>query len=576
MREKKSFQESWIMLNTLRKAYPDAEFIEKSHMLILDEAELFNGIKLAYASGGKMLLDITVIDYLDYPLTPSSRFAILYIIRDQAFKESILLKAYLREEKCLSVTSIYPSANWLERECYDQYGIIFDDHPNLQRILNHWQFEGHPLRRDYPTTKGQLCTDAQDLMPQMNQRLFEKGLISKQDDGGFSEASKDLMFINIGPSHPATHGTIRNFSAMDGETIVANVSEIGYLHRGFEKSCENHTYNQIIPYTDRLDYCSATTNNIAFAKTVEEMLGLTLPERAITVRVLLMELSRIINHLVCLAAQLVDMGALTNYWYLYNPRESAYTFFSKLTGARLTNSYMRIGGMSYDLYDGYENDLRVIMKEIEEGVGDALSLVEHNRIFHDRTQDICPVSANKALELGLCGPNLRASGVNFDMRVHTPYYYYDQLDFDVAIGSVGDIYDRVMVRFEEIKQSLRIMKQLLGNIPDGPICVDNPAVTLPKKENVYGSIEGAMNQFKLIYEGVKVPSQEYYSSIEATNGELGFFIVANGSGYPHKVKVKAPSFTAMSAYTSMIEGSMLSDAILNLGSINIIAGEMDR
>jgi len=564
------------MLERLRQTYPNAEFIEKSHLLLLDEREIFNGVKLAFESGGRMLLDITVIDYLDYPEEAPTRFALVYIIRDQAFKESVLLKAYLSETKCISVTSIYKSADWLERECYDQYGILFEGHPNLQRILNHWQFEGHPLRRDYPTTKGQLCTDAQDLMPQMNQKLLDKGLITENEDGSFTEPSKDLMFINIGPSHPATHGTIRNFCAMDGETIIANVSEIGYLHRGFEKSCENHTYNQIIPYTDRLDYCSATTNNIAFAKTVEEMLGITLPERAITVRILLMELSRIINHLVCLAAQLVDMGALTNYWYLYNPRESAYTFFSKLTGARLTNSYMRIGGMSYDLYEGYEDDLRIIMKEIEDGVGDALSLVEHNRIFHDRTQDVCSVSADEAIKLGLCGPNLRASGVNFDMRANTPYYYYDQLDFDVAIGSVGDIYDRVMVRFEEIKQSLRIMKQVLGNIPEGPICVDNPAVVLPKKENVYGSIEGAMNQFKLIYEGVKVPSQEYYSSIEASNGELGFFIVSNGSGYPHKVKVKAPSFSAMSAYTSMVEGSMLADAILNLGSINIIAGEMDR
>lgn len=564
------------MLSILRKAYPEAEFIQKSKTLVLDETLIYDALQLAYNSGGNMLLDITVVDYLDYPSAPSTRFALIYIIRHKDFKEFVVLKTYLNEPKCLSITSIYKAADWLERECYDQYGIVFEGHPNLGRILNHWQFEGHPLRRDYPTTKGQFCTDAQDLMPQMNQRLYEKGLISKDEDGNFTDSLKDLMFINIGPSHPATHGTIRNFCAMDGETIIANVSEIGYLHRGFEKSCENHTYNQIIPYTDRLDYCSATTNNIAFAKTVEEMLGVTLPDRAITVRILLMELSRIINHLVCLAAQLVDMGALTNYWYLYNPRESAYTFFSKLTGARLTNSYMRIGGMSYDLYEGYEDDLRIIMKEIEEGVGDALSLVEHNRIFHDRTQDICSVSADEAIRLGLSGPNLRAAGVNFDMRVNTPYYYYDQLDFDMAVGSVGDIYDRVMVRFEEIKQSLRIMRQVLGNIPDGPICVDNPSIVLPKKENVYGSIEGAMNQFKLVYEGVKVPAQEYYSSIEASNGELGFYIVSNGSGYPHKVKVRAPSFGAMSAYTSMVEGSMLADAILNLGSINIIAGEMDR
>lgn len=564
------------MLKRLQEAYKGSPFNSKSNTLILDEDKIYDALALAYELGGTLLLDITVIDYLDYPSPPESRYGLVYIIRHKDFKEFVVLKTHLSEPKCQSVTSIYKAADWLERECYDQYGVHFENHPNLGRILNHWQFDGHPLRRDYPITKGQLCTDAQDLMPQMNQRLFEKDLICKKEDGTFCDPKKDLMFINIGPSHPATHGTIRNFCAMDGETIISNITEIGYLHRGFEKSCENHTYNQIIPYTDRLDYCSATTNNIAFAKTVEEMLGITMPERAISVRILVMELSRIINHLVCLAAQLVDMGALTNYWYLYNPRESAYTFFSKLTGARLTNSYMRIGGMSYDLYDGYEDDLRIIMKEIEDGVSDTLSLIEHNRIFQDRTQNICPVSAKEAIKLGLSGPNLRASGVDFDMRVNTPYYNYEHFDFDVVVGSVGDIYDRIMVRFEEIKQSLRIMKQVLGNIPDGPICVNNPAIILPQKEDVYGSIEGTMNQFKLVYEGVKVPSQEYYSSIEATNGELGFYIVADGSGRPHKVKVRAPSFLAMSAYSSMIEGSMLADAILNLGSINIIAGEMDR
>ena len=565
-----------MMFEKVLRTYKDSDFDEKSQTLSLDESDISKAAELVYEEGGELLLDITITDYLDYIIPQVSRFSLVYIIRHKNFQDFIILKSFLSEPKCQSISHLYKAADWLERECYDQYGIVFENHPNLSRILNHWQFEGYPLRKDYPITKGQYCTDSIDLMPRMNERLLEKGLVSQDEKGNFSEPNKDLMFINIGPSHPATHGTIRNFCAMDGETVVANVSEIGYLHRGFEKSCENHTYNQIIPYTDRLDYCSATTNNVAFAKTVEEMLGVELPERAIAVRVLVMELSRIINHLVCLAAQLVDMGALTNYWYLYNPRESSYKFFSKLTGARLTNSYMRVGGMSYDLYEGYEEDLKQIIKEIEDGVGTAFSLVEHNRIFQDRTQNVCPISAKDAISYGLSGPNLRACGVNFDMRNKTPYYLYDQLDFDVVLGSVGDIYDRVMVRFEEINQSVRIMKQLLGNIPDGRICVDNPSIILPDKKDVYGSIEGTMNQFKLIYEGVKVPRQEYYSSIEATNGELGFYIISNDSGYPHKVKVKAPSFTAMASYTSMVEGSMLADAVLNLGSINIIAGEMDR
>ena len=224
MKEKESSQESLIMLKQLQNSYPEADYIEKSGTLILKEEEMFDALKKAYASGGEMLLDITVIDYLDYPSPPPTRFALVYIIRHKDFKERIILKTYLSEPRCLSITSIYKAADWLERECYDQYGIIFENHPNLKRILNHWQFEGHPLRRDYPTTKGQLCTQSEDLMPEMNQRLLQKGLVSKDKDGGYTECSKDLMFINIGPSHPATHGTIRNFSAMDGETCLLYTS----------------------------------------------------------------------------------------------------------------------------------------------------------------------------------------------------------------------------------------------------------------------------------------------------------------------------------------------------------------
>jgi len=404
------------------------------------------------------------------------------------------------------------------------------------------------------------------LMDEMTPRLKSKGYTSHED----------LMFLNLGPAHPASHGTIRTFVALDGENITCAVSEIGYLHRGFEKSCENHTYNQIIPYTDRLNYCSAILNNIAYAHAVEGILGVDLPERAKFIRVIIGELSRIIDHLVCLAAILVDMGALTNYWYLYNPREKVYDLLSKLTGARLTNSYMRIGGMSHDLYDGFEHDLQACLKEITQGVNDALKLIEHNRIFHDRTQNVGIISKEDAINRGLTGPNLRACGVAYDLRVTAPYYHYETFDFDIALGSVGDVYDRMMVRFEEIKQSTRIIHQAMQRLPEGPVCVQDHAISLPPKKEVYNNIEGLMNQFKLIYEGVKVPPSEYYRAIEGANGELGFFIVSDGSGTPYKVKVRPPCFYAMAAYPRIIEGSMIADAVLTLGSLNIIAGELDR
>jgi len=533
-------------------------------------------IKEKYSAGFNYLLDITAIDYSEYVDVQKEEFALIYIIRHKNFKETIVVKTYLHTLEIQSISDVFKGANWLEREVYDQYGIIFKQHPNLRRVLNHKEFVGHPLRKSYPITKGQLLHSVDDLIDEMNNRLLNKNVVCKLDNGSFSECNKDLMFLNIGPSHPASHGTIRTYIALDGETIEAAVAEIGYLHRGFEKSCENHNYNQIIPYTDRLNYCSAISNNIAFAKTVEDMLGVTLPLRAQAIRVMLLELSRIEDHLVCLAAILVDMGAMTNYWYMYNPRESIYEVLSKLTGARLTNSYMRIGGMANDLYDGFEVDLSKAIEEVQHGVKETLSLIKHNRIFHDRTQNVGIISAEDAINASLTGPNLRACGVEFDMRKDNPYYGYENYDFDVVLGSVGDVYDRIMVRFGEIDESIKIIEQVMRKLPEGDINVKDASVVLPAKESVYSNIEGAMNHFKLTYEGVKVPADEYYASIEATNGELGFFIVSDGSGTPYKVKVKAPSFTAISAYPEMIEGSQLADSILTLGSLNIIAGEMDR
>lgn len=530
-------------------------------------------------AGYHNLLDITAVDYLYYSLKkPSARYGLVYLLRHRNLVNTLRITLPVKDprEGVKSILPIFGAADWCEREVWDQYGVVFHGHPNLRRLLNHHQFEGHPLRKDYPITQGQLCTVSDPLTEEMDARMKAKGLISEKESCVDASVLNRYMFLNLGPSHPASHGTLRTLCALDGETIVAAVSEIGYLHRGFEKSCENHTYNQIIPYTDRLNYLSALTNNVAFVKTVEEMLGITIPERAVYIRVILMELSRIIDHLVCLAANLVDMGALTNYWYLFNPREQITNLLSKLTGARLTNSYMRVGGMAHDFYDGFEAELGICLKAVEKGVGDTLGLVEHNRIFHDRTQNISVVTAADAVNRGFCGPNLRASGVAFDMRINNPYYHYDTFEFDMALGSVGDVYDRLMVRFEEIRQSIRIIRQAVPRLPKGPVNCDNRAVSLPKKEQVYHTIEGAMNQFKLIFDGVKVPAGEHYSSLEAPNGELGFFIVSDGSGTPYKVKVRPPSLLMMRNYPDMIEGGMIADAVVNLGSINIIAGELDR
>jgi NADH-quinone oxidoreductase subunit C/D len=521
-----------------------------------------------------LLLDITAVDYLDYPQAQDARYSVVYSLRNWQKNLVVQVRVAVDDpEKGLpTATALWASANWAEREVFDQYGIFFKDHPDLRRILNHWQFVGHPLRKDYPIDQGQICRETDSMEDEIRNRLHIKGF----DADTLSDINTEIMFLNIGPSHPATHGAIRILTALDGETILANVNEIGYLHRGFEKTAESLTYNQVIPLTDRLNYCSALLNNIAYVKAVEKWLGIEITERTVFMRVILSEFFRIQDHLVCIAANLVDMGGLTNYWYLYNEKESSYDFISRLTGARLTSSFTRIGGMYRDFYQGWEDDLVSQIRNIERGVSDSLKLILKNRIVHDRTQGVCILSKETALAYGYTGPCLRASGVPFDLRKDAPYYHYDLFDFEVPVGSTGDIYDRIMIRFEEIFQSIGIIRQAMKMIPEGPVFVDSPHVTLPKKSDVYGNIEGLANHFKLIFEGVRAPAGEWYDSFEAANGELGFYCVSDGSGRPYKIKVRPPCFYIMGGFHEMVEGAMVADAVINLGSLNIIGGELDR
>ncbi|MFY9083749.1 NADH-quinone oxidoreductase subunit D [Aliarcobacter cryaerophilus] len=527
-------------------------------------------LKLKKDDDFTILLDMTAVDYSKFPDSTPSRFAVVYVLRSSDFKKETTVKAFVSDETLSvdTVSDIFPSANWAEREAYDQYGVIFLNHPNLKRVLNHKQFVGHPLRKDYKITQGQICTETDDLMDEMLPLLKSKGYTD--------EEIADLMLLNVGPSHPASHGTIRNFVALEGETIAACVTEIGYLHRGFEKACEHHTYSQVIPYTDRLNYCSAILNNIGWAKAIEDMMKIEITPRAKMIRVVIGELSRIIDHFVCNAANMVDLGGLTSLWYLFGARDQAYDLLSKLTGARLTNTYTRIGGLEFDLYDGFDKDLEEVLKTSEKAIEDVLSLIAHNKLFHDRTQDVGVIKADFALANGISGPNLRAAGVAHDLRKDKPYYGYENFDFDLVVGSHGDVYDRMMCRFEESIQSIKIIRQAMKNMPDGAINVYAPNLVLPNKKDVYGNIEGLMNQFKLTFEGTLVPKGEYYSSTEATNGELGFFIVSDGSGRPYKVKCRPPCFYSLAAYSKIVEGTMLADAVVTMASLNFIAGEFDR
>lgn len=384
------------------------------------------------------------------------------------------------------------------------------------------------------------------------------------------------VFINLGPAHPAMHGTLRVMCRINGEVIEDAKCEIGYLHRAIEKLGETKTYHQWIVYTDRLNYCSALNNNIAYCMAVENIMGITVTERTKWIRMICFELSRIIDHIICVAINALDMGALTVFWLFYHWREEAYTMIESACGMRLTTSYSRIGGMSYDIPDTFIPRLKKFVEEFPKAIDEVSALLTSNRIWIDRTKGVGVLSKEEALKYSVTGPCLRASGVDVDLRRDRPYCAYSEVDFDVVIASGGDVYDRYLVRMEEMRQSVKILKQCIEKIPNGPIWVDDARVKIPEKNDVYTKMEVLIHHFKIFMEGINVPPGEGYSTVEGPNGELGFYIVSRGGPKAWRMRVKSPSFVLFQSFEQQIKGEKIPDAISILGSVNIIAGELDR
>ncbi len=509
-----------------------------------------------------LLLDICGVDYP----RRDPRFEVVYHIASLAHDHRFRVKVPVAEDDATmpSAYSIWKAADWFEREAYDMFGITFEGHPNLRRILTHEAFHGHALRKDYDPGQRWLLTEDKSMVPAW----------ATEDPA--DEDHLESQVLNLGPSHPATHGTLRIVVRLQGETITKAECEIGYLHRCFEKMSETHGWQQVIPYTDRLNYCSSMINGVGYALAVEKMLGIEAPPRAQAVRVILSELSRIMDHAVCLGANLVDLGALTNFWYFFQPREEIYGLLESCAGGRLTVSYARIGGLVHDVPSDFEAQVRYLLDYIPKFVNDVEKLITTNKVFRDRSEGIGVVSAADAVAWGWTGPCLRASGVPYDVRKAHPYMGYDQYEFDVPVASTGDTYARYLVRMEEMRQSLRIIQQAIDALPGGPVVTDNHHVALPPKEKVYTEMESLIWHFKLIYEGIQVPAGDAYSFTEGANGELGYYIVSDGTGHPYRIKVRPPCFAIFQAYPHILEGHMVPDAIAILGSLNIIAGELDR
>jgi NADH-quinone oxidoreductase subunit D len=406
-------------------------------------------------------------------------------------------------------------------------------------------------------------------------RAAEAARTASPEDG---ELRGETMSLNMGPSHPATHGVLRLVLELDGEIITKATPEIGYLHRGDEKIAENMTYTQFIPYTDRLDYLAPLANNVAYALAVEKLLGIEkqIPPRCQYIRVICAELARISSHLLGVGCYAMDVGAMTVFLHTFTEREKIYDLCEALSGARFTTSYTRIGGVSRDLPPGWIEQCRKFCDEVMLNIDETVTLLDRNRIFIDRTQGVGVISKRDAIDWGLTGPVLRGSGVDYDLRKAKPYLIYDQLKFDVPVGETGDSYDRYLVRMEEMRQSVSLVRQCLDGIPDGPVCVEDGKISLPRKDKVMTGMEELIHHFLNVTQGINAPAGEIYFGHENPKGELGFYIHSKGGGTPYRLKIRSPSFVNLSILTKVLPGHMVSDVVAILGSFDFVMGECDR
>lgn len=534
--------------------------------------------KLAYEA----LIDVSSLDRSELPIAGGDeRFATVYQLRSYQRKQHLMVICPLADSEtpvAPSLTSIFQGANWPEREVIDLMGIMFENHPDPRRILMPRHWPNHPLRKNIPlggeevpfsltvddpqfSTFGKQIVDAESLPPELPPGM-----------------SRENMILNMGPHHPSTHGVLRLAVEMDGETVINVDPDLGYLHSGFEKTGEHKRYKDFVYYTDRMDYISSMNNNLGYVLAVEKLLGVEIPERAQVIRVMMGELQRLASHLLWLSTHALDVSGtgMALLMYATRERERILDLFEMVAGARLTLSYIRVGGVWKDLPPAFVGHVREFLKTMPGYIDDYENMLTHGPIWQERLQGIGHLSREEAIGMGMTGPMLRGSGVDWDLRRDAPYSGYENYDFDVPVSTDGDCYGRYLVRMEEMRQSLRIIKQTLDNLPDGLYTSNERKISLPPRAELDVSMESLIHHFKLVTEGFRVPPGMVYHGIEASKGELGFYIYSNGSAKPYRLHVRGPSFNNLFAISKMSRGHMFSDIVANIGSIDIVLGEVDR
>jgi NADH-quinone oxidoreductase subunit C/D len=528
----------------------------------------------------RMLFDLTAIDErqrVHRQGQPPAGFTVIYHLLSTTGNSEVRLKVALPSEKpsIPTVTDLWPAANWYEREVWDMFGIDIQGHPHLERILTPPWWEGHPLRKEHPARATEMGPFR---LPADGTQGWDERLEFRPEVWGLASNGEEFeyLFLNVGPQHPGTHGALRVVLQMDGEEITDLVCDIGYHHRGAEKMGERQSWHTYIPYTDRIDYLGGVLNNFPYVLAVETLAGIEVPERAQVIRIMLAELFRIISHLVFYGTLSQDLGSMSPVFYMFNDRERAFDIVEAITGGRMHPAWFRIGGVAQDLPEGWQELVGGFVKYLPKRLREYDRVVLGNRIFKARTRGIGAIGSEEAAEWGATGPLLRACGLAWDRRKQRPYGGYEQFDFEVPTGANGDVYDRAVVHVEEMRQSLRIIEQCLGNMPPGPYISSHPLATPPLKERTLKDIETLIDHFLGVSWGPVIPAGEACRSVEGSKGNHGYYLISDGGTGSYRTRIRTPSFPHIQLVPRLSRGLMVPDLTAILGSIDYVLADVDR